>query len=701
MGRAGPNAGRLIAAAGALWCAGSAWAQDSVANAPARNDALSAHNDGAQRARYIVDLTPVITSWGGAVGVAPILKATRGLDPFFNTQILGSTVISATHWAPSAGVTFDARSYRVWAAPGSGVHGTANSGGGSVSRTRYDRQFGVAISDHAFGASGVVGAIVGQDGANLGRLYIERTNAAASRLVQSPPDDTGTVAAGAIDAAGILAVRADDFGASPGFAGKVKGENLALITLSGTNGRNTAPGQFAAINAFINILSEQNQATDTNATVLVVNNSTTENASAGTFTLPTIVPNSLTVGLLPPPLASLDLTHRLTNGATRGLATTTGASPGHLAPGVTGLRGPLSFGFAEAAGSAGALAAIATTGSGSLSAPNSINLVGVRFQANPLLAEFAGGAMLGTLPSPITGAGTYQANRTGGAAFWQFRGQPIFRGPTGLVGVGQSASGTGGAPIVAATAFDPSVSAHAEREFIAVKTFSGGSATDGWTVAAHPTMPVRSGPGGVEIGRLTHTLPSSFSAPAVDLLGNVYFVSRWSESGSNRVKTGFFRAVRGGTGYELELLLSTGRTLRGRNSDTPYEIVALYLADEDSVASGAFHSGALMQSIAPGRAATAPSSLFAFGGAVVNATIQYERAGGAVEEYDAALFVGPLRGLAADANGDGVVDFVDLNIVLSAFSMSGPSASAGDLNGDGVSDFLDLNLVLSQFGQTG
>jgi len=689
------------AAAGLLLVCGLARAQDSVALNPARNDALPAHDDRAQRAAYVVDLAPVITSWGAAVGVAPILKGSRGLDPFFNTQILGSTVISPAHWAPSGGVAFPSRAYRLWATPGAGVHATANAGGSTLSKNSYERQFAIATSDHGFGASGVTGAIVGQDASNLARLYVERTNALVSRLVQSPPDDTGTVAAGAIDAAGRLAVRADDFAASPAFAGKIKGDNLAIITITGTDGRNTTPGQFAAINAFINILSDQNQATDANATALVVNNNATENANAPTFTLPTLIPNRATVGLIAPPLATIDLTHRLTNGATRGLATTTGAAPPHLAPGVTGLRGPLSFGLADAAGSAGAIAAIATTGSGSLAPATSINLAGVRFASNPLVAEVVTPALLATLPSPIVGPGGYTANPTGGATFSQFRSQTIFRGPGGLVGVGQTAPGPAGAVVVAATAFDPSVAPHEQREFIAVRTFSGGGPTDGWTVAAHPGQGVLSGPGGVEIGRLARSLPISLSAPAVDLHANVYFVARWNESGATRPRTGLFRAVRTGATYEIELLLSTGRTLRGRNSDTPYEIVALYLADEDSLAPGAFHSGSLLQSSVPGQNVSGPASVFAFGGAVVNATIQYARSGGAIEEYDVTLFVGPLRALAADANGDGAVDFLDLNIVLSAFATSGPGVGAGDLNGDGTVDFLDLNLVLSQFGQTG
>lgn len=52
-----------------------------------------------------------------------------------------------------------------------------------------------------------------------------------------------------------------------------------------------------------------------------------------------------------------------------------------------------------------------------------------------------------------------------------------------------------------------------------------------------------------------------------------------------------------------------------------------------------------------------------------------------------------------DANGDRVVNFADLNVVLSSFGMVGtPGSVPGDLNGDGVVNFADLNEVLSFFG---
>jgi hypothetical protein len=52
-----------------------------------------------------------------------------------------------------------------------------------------------------------------------------------------------------------------------------------------------------------------------------------------------------------------------------------------------------------------------------------------------------------------------------------------------------------------------------------------------------------------------------------------------------------------------------------------------------------------------------------------------------------------------DTNGDNIVNFTDLNQVLSSFGQSGaPGTIAGDVNGDGVVNFTDLNEVLSNFG---
>lgn len=51
----------------------------------------------------------------------------------------------------------------------------------------------------------------------------------------------------------------------------------------------------------------------------------------------------------------------------------------------------------------------------------------------------------------------------------------------------------------------------------------------------------------------------------------------------------------------------------------------------------------------------------------------------------------------ADANEDRMVDFLDLNIVLSEYTRTDPWLE-GDVNSDGVVDFRDLNIVLSAYG---
>ncbi|MGP1310239.1 MAG: hypothetical protein ACTS27_08590 [Phycisphaerales bacterium] len=62
----------------------------------------------------------------------------------------------------------------------------------------------------------------------------------------------------------------------------------------------------------------------------------------------------------------------------------------------------------------------------------------------------------------------------------------------------------------------------------------------------------------------------------------------------------------------------------------------------------------------------------------------------------AVELVDPLPG---DTNGDGVVNFADLNTVLTQFGQSG-AGLPGDVTGDGIVNFSDLNLVLTNFGTT-
>lgn len=72
------------------------------------------------------------------------------------------------------------------------------------------------------------------------------------------------------------------------------------------------------------------------------------------------------------------------------------------------------------------------------------------------------------------------------------------------------------------------------------------------------------------------------------------------------------------------------------------------------------------------------------------------------EEFDLADFnanelipAPPVAACPGDADGDGLVNFVDLNIVLDSWGMPGPE---GDVDASGFVDFADLNLVLDSWG---
>jgi hypothetical protein len=70
-----------------------------------------------------------------------------------------------------------------------------------------------------------------------------------------------------------------------------------------------------------------------------------------------------------------------------------------------------------------------------------------------------------------------------------------------------------------------------------------------------------------------------------------------------------------------------------------------------------------------------------------------DRARGTLYSREAMCFP-DLRG---DANGDGVTNFEDLNLVLTDFGLEGENIP-GDINNDGVVDFVDLNVVLVLYG---
>lgn len=77
----------------------------------------------------------------------------------------------------------------------------------------------------------------------------------------------------------------------------------------------------------------------------------------------------------------------------------------------------------------------------------------------------------------------------------------------------------------------------------------------------------------------------------------------------------------------------------------------------------------------------------------------YNRAGTQIVLAEAISRAFTLRAMhcPGDGNGDRVVNFLDLNFVLTDFGSIG-AGLLGDVNGDGLCNFADLNDVLAYFG---
>ncbi|MBL8744777.1 MAG: hypothetical protein JNK58_00315 [Phycisphaerae bacterium] len=625
--------------------------QDSVSVIPGNSDAMVVYDEVAVN-RYVVDTVPLVSSWGGAFRIAPLMKAHADVDPLFNTQALGSVAMSADQLT---NLTFVSTPYLVWNSAGPGLSSESNTLPLSVNVAAFTRQFGVGFSDFATVETNAVGALIGQTAAEPNRFWVTRTAAAISRTEPMAPN-TSTITLGAIDASGNLYVRADNF-ASGG--AQVVGENIVRISLPGRN-------------AFTNTLffnGTINRGDQTSATFFLMN--------AGTTTVST--PSAIPASLGSATALILDLANGYRNGGGAGVSS-------HIASGLGFHRGNPSFSTVNAMGGVGTVASLARTPAG------------VRTDSLNLFAVSSSGAVVATrgatLPTGIGDGQGFTANLASNAEFRQYLSQTVFRGGNGQVAVGLDP--LTGTFIAAATATDPTAG-----EFIAVARF-GASVT--WTVAAFEGKAVLDGPTGASIGTIANGSPVAFSAPGADLSGNIYFVAAYQPNVGPQ-GTALIKAVNTASGYRLERILASGQSFVGANSTRPYTIDRLTLGDSDSVASGTFFSSSVLQPLMPGENPTNAADPRAAGGLIVNAQMTYNNAG-TPESYQAVMLIAPQIAApptlcTGDANGDNMVSFADVTSVLANFGntytpgVGGP----GDANFDGVVNFNDVTTVLAHFGK--
>jgi len=473
--------------------------------------------------------------------------------------------------------------------------------------------------------------------------------------------DLSSLSIGSIDADGDTIIRVDDFGLTNMSPNTIMDENIIRID---TANRSADP------NMLRNLLG-LNTSTDPAATFYFVNKSTvTMSPPAGMPTSRSAVSDGA------PIILDFEGAHRV------------GGGPqlfDHLDPAVDAHRGAPSYStLSFGSGDAGTFAFLAISDTSS------------SYKADALVAATidSAGSPVGTISAilpPVLSDGVFTA---ASPEFIGHKSQAAFRGGSGPVAIGSTTTGD---LLLAATAQSADAGS-----FIVVAEFTPpiGNTAAQWSVAAHIGMSTLDAPGGQQIGTIVDGAqigsPVSFSSPALDLLGNVYFVAAYKPT-LGVARAAVFKAVRTPAGYQLEVLLEAGQIITGANSTRPYEIDSITLGDSDSIASGSIWSGSVLQ---PRRLGAGGNTALAdsFGGLVVSAVIEYDNLA-QLEFYDAVLFIGPkgLDGLVGDINNDGVVDTADLGLLLASFGTNDPPA---DLNGDGGVDTADLGLLLSNFGES-
>lgn len=646
-----------------------ALAQDSTAASPTGSDALSPYAPALQRSAYTVDLVPLVSSWGNAFLIGPVLKAPAEIDPLFSTQMAGATSVSTEHAVATA---FPPRAFARWAAPGVGLHPSNNSQpspADAVTVTGFSRRFALGHTGVSAGATSIITAVIGQDASNPARLFVERTVALCSRPTASAPD-TATLTLGGIDHAGTAAVRADAANAKA--AEPVRQDNLLRIVSAARN-----PAVVPSL-----MWPEFPGASSTDPDAITYVGSNLDVAVTVPALLPAQTPAS-------PIILSLDFAARFLANAT--------PRNGALAPGLSALRGGPTYASINALGGIGAVASLAR---GSNASPvDSLNAFAVDAAGNPVVPS----ARSATIPSPLSAPAGYTINAHGNAEFRHYRNQTLFRGPYAHAAVGFDQPTS--APALSAAAADPDAGAGGAGEAMLVVRLT--SPAPEWAVVAFAGTPIVDGPspGATTLATIAAGNPVTFSSPAMDRLGNIYFVANTQPASGGAQTQALIKAVRTPTtptGYTLERLLQSGQVFTGVNSTRPYTVTRLRLADSDSIDSGGFHAGALLQQQVPGAETAEPASSNAFGGVAVNAVITYDAGMPAQSQrYEATLFIAPApppTGCPTDMNSDGVVNTADLVAFLARFGLTVAPGSPGDFNADGAVNTIDLTRFLAGFG---
>lgn len=689
----------LIATAGLC---GSAIAQDSVSSnlGGLPGDALDPWTDHC--AAYVVDLAPITTSGGHVFGIAPLLKSTQTDPGFFNN--LGSTATISTDVL--ADVPFSRTSYMAWDVAGAGVDQN-NTAANTVSPTGTASQFAIGWSEFGTSAAGnnyngMIGAIINFDPSNANRLFVDRRMGAIS---SGSGAAAGSASLGgvSVDANGNLYYRADNFGVSG--PNPVTGSNIFRTRLAD---RNCGVQNFISLGGTLD------------ATDFIIQ------GNANVHSVPNNIPASIAGGngVYGGPNFNSQYVYGsalgLTTGTTSHLDLSNGGTGDHRGNVGSTIGDPFGFGGVYTYGVYAKDANDST---------RSINAWGVD----------AGGAVSGKkawdLPASVTDNDDgFVLNYTSFAEYQNYRGSVPFNGGVGNVAVGSDTNGNG---LFAATISENGFNDDFSNQII-VGRYNSTTGTTEYTFAAYVDQfnlstqdagkPIYDD-AGVEIGQLVNLdavtggspLGPSFSAPAFDAAGNVWFIGsvelydRFMDGGSD-FDGALLRAVLDPDtfSYRIELVLENGTRAMGLNSNREYSIDFLGTANGGGGANpGSLWSNNVSASAWNGvdLSELEPGDEMSNGGVIVNTSITYDIDGDGVfndptsgnfnpdapadESYSVALYVGYYQDgpapCPADLNNDMMLDFFDVSIFLQDFQ------AGGDYNGDNNTDFFDVSAFLTDF----
>ena len=614
----------------------SALAQDSVSKLSGLpGDGVDAFSTAEQLNTYVVDLAPFSTSWGTAFGIAPVVKSSH-VDPAFPTGLLGPQAASATL---RTNVATPFASYSAWSAKGFGVNNnnTLNTPGTPVATAGLSTlQLAVAFNEQSLEFEQVVTGIVNIDPSNPDRLYVARIPAAVNEA--SLGANSANFGYGAIDSHGNVVVRADDFGLLGG--NQVFGNNILRVD---SLARNTS---------MLNVIGGSGGSDGPATTFLVTGALDVHNTGS-------LIPESLAGR--PVYIGSNFLSQYVFESAAGVTSTTTahlGTSSDH--------RGNVAFSRASlCAGTAGTAALVGKNGA---NLTRSILLWGVT--SNGSVACTRQIEPPATLIDNSTGT-TWPATGSIGE-YIHHNSQVAFDGGNGQVSVGADQQGN----MIVATAGQKLVSpANNANPLGAILVARFNPANPGgpvsWTTAAYNNgatgKAILDGPGGTAIGRCVgldlvtgggaagNPDGPSFSAPFVDSVGNVWFLSAAElfGAGGSDFDTVLLRAVYDPSNfsYELELVVEVGQVFAGQNSATNYQVAFLSIADSNSVGSGTLWSGNGVQSAfnAMSTAGLPTCDPRTLGGLVLSAAITYDVDGDGQfedpaaspdQDYNVLLYIG-------------------------------------------------------------